>query len=259
VDLVTDGHGDRPALADRVRRLAEARPGAVVEVHLVAPCDTLAAGFCVAEHALAGGSGWHLVAHDVAPRDADPGPWPEGAGLLLCVGRSAAGALVLGPNAGWSWSFAAAGLASGLCCVDVPVGATDPPGVDRLVTAIAHVRAGHPHAVAGTLPRTAVPPVPEQAVAHVDAAGNVKTTIMRLPVAPGARVTVRIGEIRAPAVTTDGSRPAPDGQLELLPTPLGLELRVGGGSASERFGMPSTGTPIGLGPVEVDAPATAGP
>jgi len=184
VHLVTDGRAGPRATERRVRRLAAVVPDALVDVHLVEPCDTLAAGFCVAELSLAAEPGWRLVAHDVAAADTDPGPWPQRAGRLLCVARARGGVRVLGTNDGWCWSFAVQALDSCLYRVDVPAGAVSP--LDALVTAVAHVRCGHPHATAGVIPRTAVPPLPQCASAPVDQAGRIDLSIMRLARA-GAR------------------------------------------------------------------------
>lgn len=161
VHLVTDrGPGD-PMGADLLGRLAAAFPGALVSVTRVAAGDTLAAGSSIARLAVTEGAAGRLVAHDVAVASGQPGPWPAGTGDRLCVGRSAAGALVVGANRGWAWSFVAADLRGGLCCLDVPAAR----GVDwpaRLVTALTHAHRQHPHAVVGAMARSAVPPLPER-------------------------------------------------------------------------------------------------
>jgi len=178
VHLVTDGRAGRRAIEHRLRSLAAVLPGAVVDVHLVEPCDTLAAGFCVAELALAAEPEGRMVLHDVAAADTDPGPWPEHAGRVLCVARTAGGARVLGPNVGWCWSFASRALDSCLYRVDAPADAVQP--FDGLVTAAAHVSGGHPHALAGVIPRAAVPSLPRRARGPVDRAGRIDVSVMRL-------------------------------------------------------------------------------
>jgi hypothetical protein len=119
--LDDDGEG-----TDLIRRLALAFPGVVVEICAVAGGDTLAAGFCVAQLACADGSDRRLVACWVGedPAGAAPGPWPEGAGPRLCVGRGVAGTLIVGPNAGFGWSLAMADL-RGLCFLDVALTGRD--------------------------------------------------------------------------------------------------------------------------------------
>ncbi|HEX7300832.1 MAG TPA: hypothetical protein VF257_17665 [Solirubrobacteraceae bacterium] len=239
--LVTDRGPDDPACADLVRRLATALPGAIVQLTVVAPCDTLAAGCCVAELAVEDATAERLVAHDVTPGPGDPGPWPDGAGEQLCVGRSATGVLIVGPNRGWGWSFAVDAL-RGLCCMDIVPRDVD----DRLPLALRHARKRHPHAVTGTVSRAAVPAPPERAVAYIDEAGTLKTTLAALPADVGSRVLVEIGDVRAPALVSDGSVAVPDGELALAPGPAGgyLQLLQRGGSAAERFAEPATGTPI---------------
>jgi len=183
VHLVTDGRAGRRATERRVRRLAAVVPDALVDVHLVEPCDTLAAGFCVAELALAAEPGWRMVVHDVAAPDTGPAPWPEQAGRLLCVARTVGGARVLGANDGWCWSFAAKALDSCLYRIDAPADALQP--LDGLVTAVAHVFCGHPHALVGVIPLGAVPPLPERASAPVDQAGRIDLSVMHVAHAEG--------------------------------------------------------------------------
>ena len=182
--LVTDGRAGRRATQRRVRGLAAVVPDAVVDVDLVEPCDTLAAGFRVAELALAAESGWRMVVHDVAPADTHPGPWPENAGRLLCVARTVGGTRVLGANAGWCWSFAARALESCLYRIDVP--ADTPQPFDGILTAVAHVSCCHPHAVVSVIPRAAVPPLPPRARAPVDSEGRIDLSVMRLADADGS-------------------------------------------------------------------------
>jgi hypothetical protein len=241
VQLVADyGPGDL-AYAELVQRLALTVPAAVVTLTPVASGDTVAAGFCVAQLALCEGPSGRVVAHDV--RGAQP------ADDRLCVGRTHDGVWIVGPNSGWSWSFAVDELPS-LCHSDVTAGC--------LASAITHVANRHPHAIWDAAPREAVPPVPERVVAYVDAAGNVKTTIATPPAPAGAAVQVRIGSVAARAVVSDG-RTVPDGELALAtgwpgwPTRDGgrrcfVELVVGGGSAAARFERPAPGTAVGLRP-----------
>jgi hypothetical protein len=244
VHLVTDyGPGDL-AFAQVVQQLALTLPDAVLLSTRVGPCDTLAAGFCVAELVCGHGPPGRLVAHNVASRrdgDSDVG--------RFCAGRTHAGAIVVGPNAGWSWSFAVAQL-SVLHHVDVPVGHAP----ELLVAAVTHVAAGHPHAVQDAVPHGAVPPVPVRVVAYVDCFGNLKTTISQPPAATGDRVQVRIGHVSATAMVTDRSNPAArEGELLLTPDdgePRFLQLSLPGGSAADRFERPAAGSPIAVAPAE---------
>ena len=113
VQLVADyGPGDL-AYAELTQRLALAVPNVVVHLTRVAPADTLAAGFCVAQLALTDGPPDRVVAHDVGSSRADRD--------RPCASRTAGGAWIVGPNAGWSWSFAIDELPC-VCRLDVSVG-----------------------------------------------------------------------------------------------------------------------------------------
>jgi hypothetical protein len=158
--LVTYRDAGDPVGAEVLARLGTAFPDASVTVTRVARGDTLEAGAWVAR--LAGGqrAAGSLVAHDVASAPGQPDLWPAGSGEHLCVGRTAADALVVGANRGWTWSYVVADL-QGLCCLDVPIaGGPDLPL--RLVTALAHAHRRHPHAATAAVPRSAVPPLPER-------------------------------------------------------------------------------------------------
>lgn len=249
VHLVADyGPGDLE-YAELIQRLALAVPNAVVHLTRVAPGDTVAAGFCVAQLALTEGPPDRLVAHDVGS--------PYAADGRLCAGRTREGVWIVGPNSGWSWSFVIDELPS-LCHVDVTVGGSRLHAREALPLAITHVTRRHPHALADLVPRSDIPPVPECAVAHVDATGNVTTTIAEPPAVTGSRVHVRIGRVSARAIVT-GSRAVPEGELALAvgspgwPTRRGgrrcfVELVVGGGSAAERFADPEPGTEVSVRP-----------
>ncbi len=247
VQLVADyGPGDLE-YAELIQRLALAVPNAVVHLTPVAPGDTVAAGFCVAQLALTEGPPNRLVAHDVGSSAASDD--------RLCASRTRDGVWIVGPNTGWSWSFTIEELPS-LCHVDVTVGGARAHAGDSLPLAITHVTKRHPHAIADRVPRDNIPPVPERVVAHIDAAGNVTTTIGEAPATTGARIHVHIGDVSARAIVT-GTGAVPKGELALTTGAPGwpmrrggrrcfLELVVGGGSAAARFADPQPGTSVDL-------------
>jgi hypothetical protein len=247
VHLVADyGAGDL-AFAEVTQRLAEQLPDAVVDLVVVAPFDTIAAGFCVAQLALTDGPPDRVVVHDVTA--------PDGVqDARFCAGRTHDGVIVLGPNAGWAWSFAASEVTA-LCHVDVPADSSPFRSRDLLPTALIHVMNRHPHAICDGLPREEVPPVPERAVAYTDGSGSIETTITEPPGDVGVQVRVRIGDITDTAVVSDGIASPEPGRLTLAPGSSGwptrahgvvrfLELCVRGGSAAQRLGHPPAGTPI---------------
>jgi hypothetical protein len=248
VQVIADSRPGELAFAELLQRVAMVVPDAIVNPTVVDAGDTLAAGLCVAQLALADGPPGWLVLHYV------------GSGERLCVGRSRAGALVVGPDAGWSWSFVADELRE-LYYLDVSVRGARVPAYDLVPRAVRHAVAGHPHAVSDTVPRDRVPAVPPCAVAWIDRAGNLKTTLSRPPAAVGQRLRVKIGAASETAIVADDRLAVPDGQLALSPCSLGwpthdggrvrlLELLVHGGSAAERFDHPRSGAPIALAPAQ---------
>jgi hypothetical protein len=256
VQVVTQGDGEEAARST-VRSVTLAVPGAMVDVTAVAPLDTLAAGMWVARLALGDGPPARLVVHDVASEDEDHELW---------VGRTDRGVLVIGPNAGWSWSFAVDEL-HGPCHVDVPEQGSPLHARDVLHAALAHLVAAHPHAIREVVGRDRVPPVPESAVACTDRHGNLETTIGRPPAQVGQRLTVRVGDVTATATVATSRSAVAEGELGLAAGPVGwrtragaerrlLELFVRGGSAAERFGRPPSGAPVVISPAGPVAEAT---
>jgi hypothetical protein len=242
--VTTQGAGDA-ADGSTVRSVTLGVPGAVVDVTAVEPLDTLAAGLWVARLALADGPAERLVVHCVAGADEDHD---------ICVGRTDNGVLVIGPNAGWSWSFAVDEL-HGPCHVDVPEQGSPLHVYDVLHSALAHLVAAHPHAIRDVVGPDEVPPVPESAVACTDRHGNLETTIDRPPAQVGERLTVRVGEVTATATVAESRTTVAEGELGLAAGPVAwrtragaerrlLELFVRGGSAAERFGRPPSGATV---------------
>lgn len=262
VHLVADyGIGDL-AFAEVRQRLAVALPHADVHATPVAAFDTLAAGFCVAQLALTDGPADRVVVHNVAPRRDEPGPRPANEGERFCVGRTPAGVLVVGPNAGWSWSFCIEEL-RGLCYLAVPAGGSQFRSRDVLPHVLAGLVAGHGHAIGERVQRDRVPSVPESVIAYVDGYGNLKTTLHEPPAASGERVLVRIGDVSATAIVSDGTFAVAEGELALAPGSSGWPTRSGrrrafyelflrGGSAAQRFAAPASGTPVHVGAAHTD-------
>ncbi len=251
VQLVADRGGADLPFAEVVQRVRIAVPDAAIHLTTVAPFDTIAAGFCVAQLALTDGPPDRIVVHDVAGARREPGGQER-----FCIARTRDGVLVVGPNAGWSWSFAVEGLC-GLCRLDVAADGSPFRSRDLLPLAVAHAAAEHPHAVCEDIPRSEVPPAPESAVAYVDGSGIVTTTIAEPPAAVGERVVVRIGAVSATAVVTGDATAIAPGSLALGAGSFGwrgrdgrrrrfLELIVGGGSAAERFAFPRTGEKVAI-------------
>jgi hypothetical protein len=113
VGLVADyGPGDL-RFAETIQRLALLAPQAELSPTRVADGDTLAAGLCVADLALSPGPPGRVVVHDVTSQARDRCVW---------IGRTRDGALVVGADRGYAWSFVAPRLRE-LCALDVPADA----------------------------------------------------------------------------------------------------------------------------------------
>jgi hypothetical protein len=155
------------------QRLALSAPRIKVILARIPPCDTVAAGYCVAHLALIPRPDGRVVMHDVATRETDD------AGMRpLWIGRSAVGATVLGPNSGHAWSFIV-GHVSGPYHFEVP--AESPHcGPERMAAAVIRALRCHPHAVTGAVPCREIPPPPASATALAEGVERLATRLTSL-------------------------------------------------------------------------------
>ncbi len=254
VHVVADyGPAGDLAFAEVAQRLLAALPGATVVATPVAPFDTLAAGFVVAQLALNEGPADRVVFHNVAPRRDETDPRRANEGERFTLAEAPGGALVAGPNSGHSLSFLRD--EARISDLDVPAAGSQFRSRDFLPAAVGRLAAGDRSVVGDPVPADLVPDVPADVVAYTDGYGNLKTTLVEPPAASGERVLVRLGDAATTAVVSDGSFSVAEGELALAPGSSGWPLRDGGdrrflelflrgGSAAARLGRPPTGTPV---------------
>ena len=255
IHLIADyGPGDLAAAEVRAR-LAVHLPGADVAYTPVAPFDTVAAGFCVAQLARGEGPAERLIYHNVAPREDVDDPRPDNEGEPLVAARLDNGVLVVGVAAGSTFAFVADAVQEAFE-VAVPPSGSQFRSRDAFPALLPGLLAGGAALRARELEPGGLPRVPERVVAYVDGYGNLKTTWTQPPADPGTRLRVRIGEAEAQATVGDGTFAVPAGELSFAPGSSGwatnggevrwYELLARGGSAAELFGFPSPGTPVEL-------------
>lgn len=256
VHLVADyGRADL-AFAEVQQRLALELPEAQIVPTSVEPFDTLAAGFCVAQLALTPGPPDRIVMHNVAPRRDDRHARRDNAGEPFCAARTADGVLVVGAHAGHCLSFLAPHVGE-IRRLGIPDAGSQFRSRDLLPAAVAALARGEDALLGAPLDLGEIPAVPDGVVAYVDGYGNLKTTLTAAPAPSGQRVSVRVGDVDATAIVTDGTFAVPEGELALAPGSSGwqdpdgrhvrfYELLLRGASAAARFGHPRPGTDINL-------------
>lgn len=254
IHLVADyGHGDL-AFAEVSQRLALHLPEATLLTTPVPPFDTVSAGFCAAQLALTPGPPERVVFHNVAPRSDTPDPRPGNQGERLVCAELSDGVLVVGPNAGHTFSFVR-DEALVLRELRVSAGGSQFRSRDFFPELLARVVRGDEACLGDRLSPEAVAPLPERCVVYVDGYGNLKTSWFSAPAASGDRVEVTIGGQCAVATVTDGTFEVPMGELAFAPGSSGwprrggaalrfFELFLRGGSAAGRFGAPRTGATV---------------
>lgn len=256
VHVVADyGVGDL-AYAEVRQRLALHLPEADVAYTPVPPFDTLAAGFCVAQLALGEGPADRVIYHNVAPREDRDHPRPGNEGERLLAGRLADGVLVVGVDAGYTFTFVREELAS-LHEVTIPDTGSQFRSRDAFPGLLPVLLADEPAALSRTVSPEAIPEPPEGVVAYVDGYGNLKTTWTDPPVGHASEVRVRVGEVTATAAVGEATFGVSTGELAFAPGSSGWrrhdgtdvrwwELLARGGSAAELFGQPESGARVEL-------------
>ncbi len=256
IHLVADyGHGDL-AFAEVCQRLVLHLPEATVLTTPVPAFDTVSAGFCVAELALTAGPPGRVVFHNVAPRGDTPDPRAGNQGERLVCAQVADGVLVIGPNAGHTFSFL---RGETLSLREVRVGASGSQfrSRDFFPELLARIVDGDEGCLGELLGPDDVAPIPERSVVYVDGYGNLKTSWFSPPAASGERVEVTVGGQRQLATVSDGTFEVPSGELAFAPGSSGWSRRSGedlrffelflrGGSAAARFGMPRAGDTVDI-------------
>jgi len=254
IHVVADyGQGDL-AFAEVAQRLALHLPEAILLATPVPAFDTISAGFCVAQLALTPGPQERVVFHNVAPRADTPDPRPGNQGERLVCAELPGKVLVVGPNAGRTFSFI---RDEALTLREVSVGNVGSQfrSRDFFPELIARIVGGDHASLGKVIEPEAVAAIPQRCVVYVDGYGNLKTSWFSPPVASGERVEVTIGGQRALATVTDGTFEVPVGELAFAPGSSGWATRSGdalrffelflrGGNAARRFGAPSAGATV---------------
>jgi hypothetical protein len=254
VHMVADyGPAGDLAFAEVAQRLVAELGPATILTTPVGPFETLAAGFVVAQLALTDGARPRVVFHNVAPRRDEAEPRRANEGERFTMGEAANGALIVGPNSGHSLAFLRGVVP--LWYLDVPAAGSQFRSRDFLPSAVGRLAAGDRGLVGEAVPDELVPEIPADVVAYTDGYGNLKTTLDVSPEENGERVLVRVGNAATTAIVSDGSFSVAEGELAVAPGSSGwplpdggerrfIELFLRGGSAAERLGHPSPGTPI---------------
>ncbi len=254
IHVVADyGHGDL-AFAEVCQRLALHIPGARLVTVPVPAFDTISAGFCVAQLALAPGPAERVVFHNVAPRGDTPDPRPGNRGERLVCAFLPGGVLAIGPDAGHTFSFVR-DEALALREVRVDAAGSQFRSRDFFPELLGRIVSGDESCLGEPLRPDEIDPPPERGIVYVDGYGNLKTSWGSAPARSGDRVEVTIGGQRALATVSDGTFEVPVGELAFAPGSSGWPMRTGGtleffelflrgGSAEARFGFPRTGATV---------------
>ena len=252
------GHGDL-AFAEVMQRLALHLPEATLLATPVPAFDTVSAGFCVAQLALTPGPADRVVFHNVAPRGDTPDPRPGNQGERLVCATLPDGVLVVGPNAGHTFSFVR-DEAVAMQEVDVEATGSQFRSRDFFPELLARIVRGDQACLGQLVAQEVVAPIPERSVVYVDGYGNIKTSWFSAPGASGDRVEVTIDGESAVATVTDGSFEVPVGELAFAPGSSGwtgragealrfFELFLRGGNAAASFGALRAGADVKVRPL----------
>jgi hypothetical protein len=160
------GHGDL-AFAEVVQRLSLHLPEATLVLTPVPAFDTVSAGFCVGQLALTPGPVDRVVFHNVGPRADTPDPRPGNQGERLVCARMDTGVLVVGANAGYTFSFLR-DEALTLREVRCSTAGSQFRSRDFLPELLARVVAGDESVLGEPIPPGAVAELPQRRLGYVD-------------------------------------------------------------------------------------------
>ena len=258
IHVVADyGHGDL-AFAEVAQRLLLQLRDATLVLTPVPAFDTVSAGFSVAQLALTPGPADRVVFHNDAPRTDTPDPRPGNQGERPVCARLGTGVLVIGANAGHTFSFLRDEAVT-LREIRCSTAGSQFRSRDFFPEQLARVVADDESVLGEPLSPDAVAELPQRQVVYVDGYGNLKTSWFSAPAASGEPVEVTIGGQSALATVTDGTFEVAAGELAFAPGSSGwprrhaaplrfFELFLRGGSAAERFGRPPAGTNVEVRP-----------
>ncbi|MFF5078733.1 S-adenosyl-l-methionine hydroxide adenosyltransferase family protein [Actinoplanes sp. NPDC000266] len=244
ITVVADyGLGDL-AFAEVRQRFAKLLPHAEVDAVPVPPFDTVSAGFCVAQLAFGDGPADRIVYANVAPREDRDEARDDNAGEPLAAAQLDSGVLVVGVASGVSLSFLAAEGVP-VRAVKVADAGSQFRSRDVFPAAVAALARGED--LLGE--ELDLPDPPAGAVVYTDGYGNLKTSCFSAPAAVGTAVQLKIGDVTAEAVVSDGVFAVPSGTMSFAPGSSGwgrpfYEILSRGGSAAEIFHRPRSGTPV---------------
>lgn len=250
LQIIADyGTGD-PAFGEVIQRFQHHGDDPAIHHTAVPPFSTINTGFWIQQYACNNPAPDDMaIFANTAPRTNSTEPQPDGAGEALCYGEID-GIPVIAVNAGHTFSFVKDDLDT-LHTVEVPNSGSQFRSRDYYPEAVIDLLSGPEERLDASIDTEMIPDPPDQAIAHIDGYGNIKTTIRASEAPETDQAIVMIDGTRQTVTLARGGFGVEPGQLAFAPGSSGgtdpyMELFLRGGSAADRFGSPEIGSRIEL-------------
>lgn len=244
IQFIADyGTGD-PAFSEVIQKLYALDPAVRIQPTSVPPFSTLATGFWTYQYACVNPVPGMTIYTNTAPRKDRKESRAGNEGERLVCAKLTSGALIVGVNAGYCFSFVKPLLAA-LSAVNVANKGSQFRSRDFYPEAVIGIAKGEPQWLGEALDPAAIPDVPPYRIAWIDGYGNIKTSVRRSTVTyePGMPLEISIRGMKRTAFFTDGTFAVREGELAFAPGSSGgedkfMEIFLRGLSAWKEFGKP---------------------
>lgn len=251
IHIVADyGTGDL-AFAEVVQRFHYLLPQAKVFTTSTPAFSTLNTGFIIAQLAIYNPSRQLLIYSNTAPRKDDSQKRSDNEGEKFKYALLDNGVEVCSVDAGYCFSFIKPNIKK-FHLINVANKGSQFRSRDFFPLAVAGILTGKKTQFLGKSLTTAnIPGLPASRILHIDAYGNIKTTIRRSSVhlLPGQKIRVVINHIFQTGIYANGNFSVKSGDLAFAPGSSGgsdqfMEIFLRGGNASSHFNYPPVETKV---------------
>ena len=251
IQIVADyGTGDL-AFAEVIQRFKQLLPGADIQTISTPPFSTLNTGFIISQLALYNPSRQLFIYANTAPRKDDTQQRTDNEGEKFKFALLDNGVQVCGVDAGWCISFIKPHIQE--CrLINVANKGSQFRSRDFFPAAAAGIIRGKTTRYLGKkLSTKNIPNIPQNRIIHIDAYGNIKTTIRHssIHLKPGQKIRVVINHLYQTGIYANGNFSVKSGDFAFAPGSSGgdnafMEIFLRSGNAARHFNYPPVETKI---------------
>ena len=249
IQIVADyGTGDL-AFAEVIQRFKQLLPGADIQTISTPPFSTLNTGFIISQLALYNPSRQLFIYANTAPRKDDTQQRTDNEGEKFKFALLDNNVQVCGVDAGFCFSFIKPEIKLFQLIKVQNKGSQFRSRDFYPQAAVGIINGQHRQYLGKKLSTKNIPNIPQNRIIHIDAYGNIKTTIRHSSVhlKPGQKIRVVINHIFQTGIYANGNFSVKSGDLAFAPGSSGgnnpfMEIFLRSGNASRYFGNPPVET-----------------